>query len=260
MPQPFFQSILRGLAIIVMSITASQAQIITFPLSYISATSPIFPISSASPSSPSLNSACSSLTPILEVNINPQIEEKVSYALGFKELTQEASFAWEPYVDRVRGLNLGYTEAEYEVSYSFASKVEESPNRTVSCAVPGVRLNIGFKSLEIKVAQEIAPTSCLGQEVLNHERKHVKLYKEAIVKVKDRIVESLTTKLNDKVFVAQSPEEALTEANLYLENFVYSATLIELDKIRTLHSQIDTPQEYERMSQVCNRGAMRFTK
>ena len=201
--------------------------------------------------------ACSKLK--AEVNLtSAEFAAPRMTARTIRELTATGK---EGHQDHVAGhaLNLGWTRATWnpEYGYNFSSLEKENGE---ACVVGSVEGQLGFADIEMSIAKELGNNTCSYNEVVEHEMRHFDAYNKHIHIAAKAAAERIAALLKDKVFYGKTKAAAIEQANAYMDGFVETIVHEELKKARELHAAIDTVEEYEHASNMCNGEMQRMLK
>ncbi|AWK87196.1 hypothetical protein [Azospirillum thermophilum] len=158
-----------------------------------------------------------------------------------------------------QGHVLGLTQARYGEQSQLSAIFQAMPDGTV-CAQPRALLvNFGIQQHVVLVARELPPDSCIYREVLAHEMRHVAV-DQALVREFAPIVRR---RLDDALAAAgpvhaRSQQQALAAIRRPVEAALRS-TIQEFGRERDRRqAEVDTREEYERVSRACNGEVSRY--
>lgn len=148
-------------------------------------------------------------------------------------------------------LVLGLTRGQAVVRYETQIRLLVERSGQWECASPQITLSYGFSPLTVYVAREFPLGSCAYDEILDHEQRHVRAYREHARAIELEIVDTLRQR-----FVTGSPwrgpvgqaqqrlrEELSERWTPYIKRL--------LNRAEEAQAKIDTPEEYERVSHSC---------
>lgn len=146
---------------------------------------------------------------------------------------------------------LGITRTESKVKIGLSGPILQDPVSGYECVAPQIKVSLYYVPVVIFVGREFEPGTCIYQEVLNHELRHLQAYMGHLPKVELVVREALAKRFEAKPLYAPSGT-----AMSALEHEIDSGWLpfikAEMQKVEAQQAQIDTPEEYERLSKVCN--------
>lgn len=155
-----------------------------------------------------------------------------------------------------RGHVLGLTRAESRVSVQLDAKMLADPDSGRECIAPEIDVKLSYIPITIYVGREFPPGSCSYQEILAHEMRHLNAYLNHLSKV-----ESVVRAALDQRFAARPVYAPIGQAKAMLEREIDREWMPyiknELDRVEQLQTEIDSPQEYARLSTVC-KGEVQF--
>jgi len=120
------------------------------------------------------------------------------------------------------------------------------------CAIPtAIRIGLYHAEHTIQLAREVPRDGCLAREVLAHERRHAELNRRTI----RAAAEELRQVARAWAMRAEARAQDVGAAAVLLQDELGQAIEPVLEQLRTAreagHAQIDTPEEYRRLSRVC---------
>lgn len=155
--------------------------------------------------------------------------------------------------------SLGQTRFEIRSQTKFS--MEGMGGRNPCVVIKGIDLKIGYNIMVVLIANEIQPKSCLDNEVLHHEMRHVSInqkYLGEIVSGLNHDVREFSA--NGLVFRGPTIDAAQSHAKETI-NSIIQPWIQRLDRnLSRGHQTIDTPQEYERMSSLCGGEAQNIIR
>jgi hypothetical protein len=167
------------------------------------------------------------------------------YAMTYAQLARlsEAS--------AVNHRTVGLTRAKFGYRSTLELEGLEDPRSPRACVQAKVHIDIEVTGTTVHVAREYRNDACREPLILEHERKHVAVFD----RYADESVAALTRELDANVghrvrygtSMAEVQASLKKELSVHLEAFMERARA-ELDR---RHAQIDTPDEYERMTRSC---------
>lgn len=162
------------------------------------------------------------------------------------QLTAEA-----PPYDRAARV-LGKTYATLVARFGVTSRYMAIPTQPpTTCLRPSIEVELVLSDFRVTVAQEFAPGTCAYNAIRAHELRHVAVNRAVLPHAAERIRKEIEREYGGRLYfgdpdrIAADLESALTRHWL-----PRAQSLIELGL--QAHEQIDTPQEQDRMSRVCN--------
>jgi hypothetical protein len=154
------------------------------------------------------------------------------------------------------GYVLGLTRTESRVSIQLDGKVLGDPQSGRECIAPQITVKLSYVPITVYVGREFSPGSCAYQEILAHEMRHLKAYLNHLSKV-----ESVVRAALDQRFAGKPMYAPIGRVKAALANEIESEWMPyiknQLERGEQLQSEIDSPQEYARLSKVC-KGEVQF--
>ncbi|WP_147373999.1 hypothetical protein [Massilia cavernae] len=146
---------------------------------------------------------------------------------------------------------LGMTalEARTVVSFDGPALADKASGR--ECVAPRISVALTFPKMSVFVAREFAPASCSYRQVLEHELRHVQLYRDQFPGLVERVRHGLAARFGGKPLYADHGKglEAL-EADI--DNWLRPFIKAEIGRMEVAQAAMDTPDESFRLSIACN--------
>lgn len=145
---------------------------------------------------------------------------------------------------------LGLTRTESQVAISVGGRVLHDPQTRYECLAPRLRVSLFYVPIVIYVGREFAPGTCAYKEILAHEMRHLKTYLDHLPKVESVVRNGIAVRFGGQPMYAPAGQaRALLQRELNSQWMPYIKR--EMAKAEALQAAIDTPQEYARLSKVC---------
>ena len=146
---------------------------------------------------------------------------------------------------------LGLTSAKSRSEAHITLHAVGAPGGGV-CVRPDVSLALGYAGLRVDLARELRPNTCTYNQVLAHEMRHVGVYRSFLGEARTTLEAALEERLpRSRVYRFSS----MTEAGAYFEKlqdeWLSPASLEVLDGVAARQAEVDTPEEYQRLSGAC---------
>ncbi|WP_239700670.1 hypothetical protein [Massilia sp. 9096] len=169
---------------------------------------------------------------------------RIDNSLSYRTLTRMK----RPHV--VRGLVLGLTHTESHVTVQVDGELLQDPQAGLECVLPRVAVTLTYEPIVVYIGREFAPGTCAYSELLAHEMRHLKSYLEALPNVEETVRARLAPRVQGRAVVARAGR-----GRAMLQREIDGAWLpvirAEMQGIERRQAAIDSPQEYARLSKVC---------
>ena len=152
---------------------------------------------------------------------------------------------------RASGLVLGLTHGVARIEFSVQSLSRFDSSGRWECVSPQIQVTYGYSPLTVYVANEYPEGTCAYNEIYEHEMRHVETYQNHLLAIEYDIVESLNRRFATAVPVTATPGETrrLIEEELKERWMPYIKQ--EMDRVDEQQRLVDTPEEYQRLSETC---------
>lgn len=145
---------------------------------------------------------------------------------------------------------LGLTKTESRISFALAGPMLADPLSGYECIAPRVTVSLSYVPIVIYVGSEFLPGTCAYQQILAHEMRHLKAYLVHLPKVGIVVRAALKQRFaGQPIYAPGGQAKMLLEQEMgtgwmpYIKN--------EMGKVAQVQAAIDSPQEYARLSKVC---------
>jgi hypothetical protein len=162
------------------------------------------------------------------------------------QLTAEAP----PYDRSARVLGKTYATlvAQFNVTTHYMALPTQPPT---TCLRPSIDVVLVLNDFRVTVAREFAPGTCAYDAIREHELRHVAVNRAVLPHAAEMIRKEIQREYGGRLYFGDADRIAADLQTALTRHWLPRVqSLIELGL--QAHEQIDTPQEQERMSRVCN--------
>ena len=145
---------------------------------------------------------------------------------------------------------LGLTRAQGRLSIASDGALLRDPLSGYECIAPKIDVELYYTPIVIYVGREFAPGTCAYQEILAHEMRHLKAYRDHLPKVERTVRKALSARFDNKPLYARSGQ-ASASLKREIDTGWMPYMKRELASVEVQQAAIDTPEEYARLSRVC---------
>jgi len=118
------------------------------------------------------------------------------------------------------------------------------------CVRPEFAVALSYAPVTVDLVREIPPGSCKYREILAHELRHVGALRAHLLVAQHAMDAILMQRFRGGVFRFESIERA-TSSLEEIQNELLRQSQTALDAVAADQNAIDTPEEYTRLSHVC---------
>jgi hypothetical protein len=152
-----------------------------------------------------------------------------------------------------RHVPLGLTEVKTRLNSKIESEVWQLPDGTFCAALRTLYVDMVFDNTTVYVATNLPRSSCIYREVLTHEYKHVEVDRQLLASWRAPLTQEVENLMRGIGMIrAHSQEEISRILKAKLEPGLNRSFQQLVDARDAAQAQIDTRQEYERVSTSCN--------
>lgn len=144
----------------------------------------------------------------------------------------------------------GLTHTQSQVQMSHAGTLLEDRLSGYECISPQIEVELSYAPVIIYIGREFKPGTCSYDEILAHEMRHLKAYLDHLPKVETVVRKALAARFDNKPLYAKAGQSrAALKRELETGWMPYIDR--EMKRVELVQAQIDTPQEYARLSRIC---------
>ncbi len=148
---------------------------------------------------------------------------------------------------------LGITQTKATFTSNIRVKTITFPDKTVCASLASLDAIFQFADVKIHIANELPQGSCIENEVIGHENKHVAADNLLIHVWQQRLLNDLKHIANSVgVQRVESPEAAADELDKYIQPYLKKRIESLMEDRKQAQANVDTPAEYARVSASCD--------
>jgi hypothetical protein len=216
----------------------------TIPVLLIGALLFVVPLSAAAGAPSAFEQRC-------EAEMKPQFEVssrdagyRVNNTLSSRLLNNRASYATVS--QSVMGMTASHTMAD--IGIDGPALADQASGR--ECIAPRVSVELSYQPLDVYVAREFNPYSCPFRVVIEHELRHVQVYREQLPRIEATVRRELAHRYADRPLYA-AIGEGLNTLHDDIDAWLRPLIKAELAAVELIQRQLDNPEEERRLSQAC---------
>ncbi len=206
-------------------------------------------------SSPLVAAQCSDLPkPSLKLQ---RIEEPITLdnGLGYRSLSSLGPRRLQP-GSEIIGLTRGNTVVEIQTRLSII--LDRQTN--LECGTPEITVSFGYRPMTVYVAREFPHGSCAYQRILEHEMRHVQVYRDHLARVEPEIARALQQRL--EAWTLERRPAGLTSTLLRRDiNDEWIPQLRQMiARVEDEQAHVDNEEEYRRVTSSCQGAILNVLK
>lgn len=146
---------------------------------------------------------------------------------------------------------VGLTTAKLgdKVSVETSGIEDQSTGRV--CVRPSVHVELSATPMTVYIGREIADDACRAAAALEHERKHVAVYREELAHIATDLRATLKTAYRNRVLYYKGRAEAKRATDAAISAEIGPLLDRMAGQIKARQREIDSPEEYARVSAAC---------
>ena len=175
---------------------------------------------------------------------NELSRSQITTLSGRRQLSSGIQSHWQP---------IGLTLTEHQFSMQIKVRAKQIAGNRFCGQLSGVDAQLGYDKLEVYIARKYRPGSCHYRSILDHENRHVAVFRDALVKYAPRIKHRL------KRFAASLSPVVATSANQAAKILRQKLQRELKPLIREMgremdfrNAKLDSPQNYRREQARCS--------
>ena len=156
-----------------------------------------------------------------------------------------------PGADRYR--TIGLTKGQLAYESTLESKGIEDWRNAQVCTRPSVKVVLRVTPVTVYVAREIAGDPCRRPAILEHEMKHVAVYRDYLAEAVADMRHELPRALGSELVYARNAAAAQENLRARLQAFMRAFMQKHYAELSARQAAIDTSEEYARLARACPR-------
>ncbi len=173
----------------------------------------------------------------------------VVYAIDRSRSSRELTAMGDDATPTMRAVGLTMAKLGDKVSVETAGIEEASTGRV--CVRPSVRVELSATPMTVYIGREIAGDACREGAALEHERKHVAVYREELAHIATDVRAALRVAYGNRVLYYRSRADAKRSTDAEIAAEIGPLLDRVAGQIKARQREIDSPEEYARVSAAC---------
>jgi hypothetical protein len=178
------------------------------------------------------------------------VEVPVSYVEDDKESIARLTSRTAATAATHRTVGLTVANLNYEAKIELHSVSEGNGGR--ACGTPDISVQLSLEPMTIYVAREFADNRCVREVTLEHEMRHVGVHREMLEESAVDLKEALPRTIGTAVLQAPRQSDLEEKLNAQVRDFLKDFMRERQQVLMQRQSEIDTPEEYERLGALCS--------
>jgi hypothetical protein len=173
----------------------------------------------------------------------------VAYATDRTKSWRELTAMGGDATPTMRAVGLTMASVSDKVSLETAGIEDASTGRV--CVRPSIRVELSAMPMTVYIGREIAGDECRAGAALEHERKHVAVYREELAHIATDVRATLRAAYGNRVLYYKSRAEAKRSTDAEISAALGPLLDRIAGQIKARQREIDSPEEYARVSAGC---------
>ena len=149
---------------------------------------------------------------------------------------------------------MGLTTEQYDLKVLTKVNSLKMPNGTVSCMRPSLYVTLSEPFHKVSIAREFAPGSCIFNEIRTHEYRHVAVHRQSLEWARGVIEQEMKAQIGNTIYYGD-PKQLQQQVDEAVNTYWLPRAQQLHAEVEKEQLEIDTPEEYERLSNVCEGAA-----
>lgn len=149
---------------------------------------------------------------------------------------------------------MGLTTEQYNLKVLTKVNSLKMPNGTVSCIRPSLYVTLSEPFHKVSIAKEFAPGTCIFNEIRTHEYRHVAVHQQSLEWARGVIEQEMKAQIGNTIYYGD-PKQLQQQVDEAVNTYWLPRAQQLHAEVEKEQLEIDTPQEYERLSSVCDGAA-----
>lgn len=145
---------------------------------------------------------------------------------------------------------MGLVTADLKSAVSLGGSGMANRDRSRFCMRPAVEVTLAFSPMTLHIARELPEGSCGHRITLEHEQKHVDVYRQYLNGISKDIDEALRAELGRKVLYFRSEAEGEAHVQNVLQERIGPFVESAMRQVVALQKQVDSREEYARLDRA----------
>jgi hypothetical protein len=146
---------------------------------------------------------------------------------------------------------MGLTTAMFGQSTDIDLHVVDDRRGSRACGTPTVRVELSMQPMTVFIAREVAETPCQREATLQHEMKHVEVFREvldeAAGELEREFPDAIGAELRRAANAAELQQRLILSVRDYLAQFMKDWQRV----LDARQREVDSPEEYARVAAAC---------
>ncbi len=155
-------------------------------------------------------------------------------------------------------LALGLTTAEISQHASLETAGIEDTKSGRICVRPAIRVELSMTPMTVYVGREVAGDPCREAAILEHEMKHVAVYRQRLEEIGAEVRAALVKSYGSRVFYFSDRAGGQRQMQKALTDELDTLLGENARQIKERQRTVDSPEEYARVAAAC--GGMLVTR
>jgi hypothetical protein len=145
---------------------------------------------------------------------------------------------------------MGMTASSTRAEIAIDAAALADPDSGRECIAPRITVELSYQPLDVYVARELHPASCSYRAVYTHEMQHVRVYRDNLPLIEQRVREELVRRYGGQPLYAPR-HKGLAILHEQIDGWLRPLLKAELAKVELEQRALDSRAEAERLSHMC---------
>jgi hypothetical protein len=146
---------------------------------------------------------------------------------------------------------IGLTRARISHTASIAVAGIEEPRSGQVCVRPEIEVRLSMVPMTVYVGREFRGDECKREAIMEHERRHVAVYRDYLAEVVVEVRDEITRAYGNVVMHFPGRDQAQREIETALTGYLDPILQRSTRELKLRQADVDTPAEYARVAAAC---------
>jgi hypothetical protein len=146
---------------------------------------------------------------------------------------------------------IGLTRARISHTASIVVAGIEDPRSKEVCVRPEIDVRLSMVPMTVYVGREFRDHECKRDAIMEHERKHVAVYRDYLAEVVVEVRDEITRAYGNVVMHFPGRDQAQREIETALTGYLDPILQRSTRELKLRQAEVDTPAEYARVAAAC---------
>lgn len=145
----------------------------------------------------------------------------------------------------------GMTKAKLSLRVQYHLNLLSDPRSGRVCTSPEMTVRLGYDPMTIYIARSLEPGSCRFNQTMEHEKRHVAVYRKHLEDVRNEIEAGLRNRFDKPYYMFEDQHAAVQYMNEVANSYTGARLEQQTQEMRAKQASLDTEEAYREISRAC---------